>query len=52
MHIIEQTLKLTNEMFVRGANNNENLQVLLWNLKEIVEQDTEGLNIAQDKEEF
>lgn len=52
MHIIEQTLKLTNEMFERGANNNENLQLLLWNLKEIVEQDKEHLNIAQDKEEF
>lgn len=52
MHIIEQTLQLTNEMFERGANNNENLQLLLWNLKEIVEQDKESLNIAQDKEEF
>ena len=52
MNCIEETFNLTNEMFNKGANNNETLQLLLWNLKEILERDKEQLNINQDKEEF
>ena len=52
MNLVEDTLNLTNEMFKKGANNNEQLQLLIWHLKEIAESNNEELQISQDKEIF
>jgi hypothetical protein len=52
MNLVEDTLNLTNEMFKKGANNNEQLKLLLSNLREILESNNEELQISKNRDEF
>lgn len=48
MALIEDTKNLTKQLFRDGSTNNEQLQLLLWHLKEITELNEDELGIAKD----
>jgi hypothetical protein len=47
MPLLVDTKKLTEELFRNGSTNNEQLQLLLWHLKEITELSNEQLSIPE-----
>jgi hypothetical protein len=47
MALIEDTKKLTEQLFRNGSTNNEQLQLLLWNLKEISELNNEEISMPE-----
>ena len=47
MSLLVDTKKLTEQLFRNGSTNNEQLQLLLWHLKEITELSNEQLAISE-----
>ncbi len=47
MSLLEDTKRLTEQLFRNGSTNNEQLQLLLWHLKEITELSNEELAIPE-----
>lgn len=47
MSILDDTKRLTEQLFRNGSTNNEQLQLLLWHLKEITELSNEELSIPE-----